>query len=623
MKYSVNNNQHSSSGSSGFQPVEKYSVFSSQYSVENSQERCTPVRQKPSITGKMPVLLGVLLSILLTTSISAQKLEFVGVLGNSGEAGSNLSKFSANRTKKFDGGLGVHYDRFGTLWSTAGLDQVNRYTLDGRLVATYKLPLRKDHYTNKMIDCGDELIFLLDQNLYSLSILAKPGETAKELPLKVKLIGHSNKAGLFPALSSNNEVILIKTDGTIAKTVTKLKHTPYSLFMTEDDNIHMVINGYYEVIKDGKLVEQENPQLYGGDSMQKIDNNWYSHAWHGTLKRLDDTISPDPGIVLGGSSGYFIGHLIGNYELSKGTAISKINNNLFAIGGVTHVIHLMEWKEKETRFEIVRRIGPLSEVRGALALDEDGRILVPYGNWNWNDAPDTPLINGTAKGPNGQTAFMDNGIAVSPSLLYGNLPAWSYGKISEEMNTVHDGSKQFNFKDGCTATTILRKDNHNVAYYVGPEGIGYRLQVNPLGKPEKTLGTFKMTTKSPVKKWTTFAKINNDKVLAAGDGSVIEFDTSDTNEWKETKRWKNFSSDSFGNEIHINIDKEYFWVADTERHRVLCFDHQFKLITSYGNKDAAGNDFLSFNSPTTVFGNNNRFVVYDQGNQRLMKFEVK
>ncbi|MCM8536205.1 MAG: hypothetical protein NE334_09740 [Lentisphaeraceae bacterium] len=565
------------------------------------------------------LILVLLLSFSMNTT--AEKLTFVGVLGNSGESGKSLTRFSEQRNKKLDGGLGIHYDQFGTLWSTAGLDRVNRYTLDGRLVATYSLPKAQSHYSNNMVNCNNQLIFLLDKKLYSLSILSEAGTTAKSLGHEAKLIGLSNKNGYIPAISTKDEVLILNEDGSTAKTLCKVPDNPSSIFLCEDDTVNLVIKGNFRTIKDGKLIEEENFQKFGGTGMQKIDNNWYSHAWHGTIKRFDETISPDPGIVLGGSSGSFIGHLAGNYEVSRGTGMAKINNKLFAIGGVGHVIHLMEWKDNS--FHLVRRIGPLSEVRGALALDKEGRILVPYGNWTWNDSPVSPLRNSTGRGPNGQISFMDNGIAVGPSLIYGGTPSWSYGKLNGELKSIHDSKKSYKFQYGVSANVVLKTNGLNIAYYIGPQGKAHKLQINPIGKVEKALGSFQLKTKNAVKKWTTFAKVNDDKVYAAGDGFLIEFDTKNKDEWRETKRWKSFQSDSFGNEIHINRDKKFFWVADTDKHRVLCFGHDFKLLATYGNTGKSGADFKHFNSPTTIFGNNNRLVVYDEGNQRLMKFEVK
>jgi 6-phosphogluconolactonase (cycloisomerase 2 family) len=119
------------------------------------------------------------------------------------------------------------------------------------------------------------------------------------------------------------------------------------------------------------------------------------------------------------------------------------------------------------------------------------------------------------------------------------------------------------------------------------------------------------------------AKVNDQKVLAAGDGWIIEFNTESLEQWQETKRWNNFDGDSFGSEIHINTDEEHLWVSDTDQHRVICFDKVGKLQATFGTKNQAGTDLQTLTSPTSLFGRKGRLIVFDQGNQRLVKIEVK
>lgn len=557
-----------------------------------------------------------------TFSISAQKLEFSGILGNSGEQGKTLAAFSLDRSQKLDDGLGIIYDKFGTLWTSAGAGQINRYALDGRLLAKFHYPKKRNTHLDRMLLCDDNIIIFADKTLFSLDLNAVPGSSARQLDLKVKRTGLSNVKGLFPAISENNELLLVNAKGEISQRIS-LKEEPWDLFLADENTVNLKIKDHFRTVKNAKLLDEENPQKFPGTNMQKIGTNWYAHAWHGTIKRLDENMGPDPGIVLGGSSGSFIGHLAGNYEVNQGTAIAKINKNLYAVGGAGNIIHLMEWRTKERNFELLRRIGPLSQLRGSLAMDEDGRILVPNGNWLWTDGPDTPLRNSTGREGNGQVAFLNGNTAVGGSYIYGSMPALSYGKLSGELKNIHDRSNKYGFMKDMTAFTVLKKDGHHVAFFTNSKGDTCRLQLNPEGNAEKKLGTFKLSVKTPVKKWTGFAKISDDKVLAAGDGFVIEFNTVNSSEWNENKRWKNFSSDSFGSQIHICSDKKMLWVSDTERHRVLCFSLQGKLIATYGKKDAAGDDFSHLSSPTAIAGSSNRVVVYDEGNQRLVKLLLK
>ena len=571
---------------------------------------------------RSPLRILAVLAFFLCFSLPAEKLEFAGILGNSGEQGKSLVDFSLKRNTKLDDGLGIVYDKHGTLWSSAGTGQINRYSLDGRLLAKFYYQANSNTHMDRMTFCDDKIMILANKSLFVLDINAEPESSAKKLDLKVKRIGMSNVKGLFPALSENKEILLVKNDGSVSKKYS-INEEPWDLFLTDENTVNLKMGSSFRTIKDGKLIEEDNPLKFPGTNMQKIGKNWYAHAWHGTIKRLDENMGPDPGIVLGGSSGSFIGHLAGNYEVNQGTAIAKINKNLYAVAGAGSIIHLMEWRTKERNFNLLRRIGPLSQVQGSLAMDEDGRILVPNGTWHWTDGPDTPLHHSTGREGNGQVAFLNGNIAVGGCYIYGSMASIAYGKLTWEQSSIHDRDKKYGFMKNTTGFTILKKDARNVAYFIDNKGNTCRLQINALGKPEKKLGTFKLSVKTPVKSWTTFAKINDDKVLAGGDGFVIEFNTSNSSEWKETKRWKNFSSDSFGNQIYINADKNNLWISDSERHRVLCFDLQGKLIAKYGKIDAAGDDFSHLKSPTAIAGNSKRVVVYDQGNQRLVKLQLK
>ena len=69
-------------------------------------------------------------------SANSETLKFSGILGNSGEQGDTLVRFSGKPAP----GLGVAYDNAsGTLLDRAGEATLNRYAIDGRQLAAYPL----------------------------------------------------------------------------------------------------------------------------------------------------------------------------------------------------------------------------------------------------------------------------------------------------------------------------------------------------------------------------------------------------------------------------------------------------------------------------------------------------
>jgi hypothetical protein len=73
-------------------------------------------------------------------------------------------------------------------------------------------------------------------------------------------------------------------------------------------------------------------------------------------------------------------------------------------------------------------------------------------------------------------------------------------------------------------------------------------------------------------------------LLSAGDGFVIEF-ARDGQNWKEERRWNS--------------------------------------LGSFGTADSPGDDLTHVNTPTTLAACGDRAVVYDSGNQRLVKLRLE
>jgi hypothetical protein len=122
---------------------------------------------------------------------------------------------------------------------------------------------------------------------------------------------------------------------------------------------------------------------------QKIGDFWYAHAYHGTIRRYNDRFEPVPGVVLGGNSGSFICFLPQSSDLNHGRGLVHVRDDLFAVSGLTGVIQLLRWNERDSRFQVVRRIGALTGLN-AIVLDAEGNIWTPRGSWRWNASPETP-----------------------------------------------------------------------------------------------------------------------------------------------------------------------------------------------------------------------------------------
>ena len=145
------------------------------------------------------------------------------------------------------------------------------------------------------------------------------------------------------------------------------------------------------------------------------------------------------------------------------------------------------------------------------------------------------------------------------------------------------------------------------------------------GEYQGDAGAFQLNAATPVKEWTSLAAPDKNTLLAAGDGFVVEF-TRDGESWKENRRLNSWGGEppaKLGGKIWIAYDAGRLWISDTERHRVACLawpDGQ--LIGAFGSVDASGDTLSALSAPKVVAARGDRAVVFDSGNQRIVKLEV-
>jgi len=131
-----------------------------------------------------------------------------------------------------------------------------------------------------------------------------------------------------------------------------------------------------------------------------------------------------------------------------------------------------------------------------------------------------------------------------------------------------------------------------------------------------------LKTVAPVTAYRSLAMQDPDVLLAAADGAVVRF-ARDGDDWQETGRFAG-GDDGFGGQIDIACDDGRLWVADTERHRVVCFDAKSCVpVAAFGQTDQSGTALGQLNRPTTIAARGRRCVVFDSANQRLVKLMLR
>ena len=544
---------------------------------------------------------------------NAETLRFAGVLGNSGEQGSTLVRFNG----KAAAGTGVVFDPAGSLLDRGGEGTLNRYAIDGRQLASYPLP-NNSSKRDRMVILGEHLILNIDKKLYSLPLSSPAGTSPTLLPSVATALSFSQQDG-WAAAANGKEVFYINRHGE-KRPLTSLAEEPSGIEIGPEGKVYAAIRGKLQRLGDEGI--NAGPWESPGDNSQWLNGGWFGSASHGTLRRFNTDFNPDPGVVLGGASGWFIGYVEGNHELNSGQGLAHLGGNLYAVSGEEGILHLLEWNPVERRFSIIRRIGSVAEC-SALAIDAKGRVWHHTGVWNWSDGPDAPFHHSVPSSEGGLRGLvmLENGSMSGPALRWGKQVLY-HGDLTGPASIDDDAPE---FPKGAVATALIQWDKRDALFISDPTGKGIVVFVGPNGKSQGKAGDLQLAASSPLSGLTSFAAIGPDKLLAGAAGHVIEFARSG-NEWKESRRWNSWgdaADTKFGPEIHLTANGDHLWVSDSARHRVIAFDAttgQSKGI--FGTTDQAGNDLSHLSSPETIAANGPRAVFHDSGNQRLIKLEI-
>ncbi len=559
----------------------------------------------------------------------ADKLTFSGVLGNSGEQGKYLVRFGAKQAR----GLGVVYDKYGSLWDRGGDGVLNRYSVDGRLLASYPIPAGERN-GDRITLVGDKIVLLLQGKIYTMPVDSPAGTKPTPLGVDADEMSFGSYDGKI-AISQAREI----PDGAGKK---KVLHISYLNLTTKElvpavkatienaRGIELLANGdlvlavpdKMQLFAKGEKVAETWPRPSPGGRHQFLDGFWFGQNYHGTIRRFNAEFEAEPGVVLGGGSGSFIGHVDELAELNYGFGMAKINSGLFAVSGFYGIMHLIDWDGDRQQMNVARRIGSIQKCKG-IALNRRGDVAYNAGMWKWDDRPETPQLNCAPALEIGQAVMLpkDNFVAAS-TRLSGNIMTCNFNwqtKYSDLKALPSD------FLQGATAYQSLTKGIGTVLLLVNGKGQGLSFRIGSEGGFSKELGPVTLATAQPLKEWTSLAMKDNDTLLAAADGFVIEM-LRDGENWKESKRWNSWGAgaqDKFGGKIHICSDSGRLWVSDTLRNRIVCLSSdKNKLIAEFGELDKKGDDLAHMDSPQVIVGRERRAVFFDSGNQRLVKLTL-
>lgn len=554
--------------------------------------------------------------------LGAADLVCDGILGNSGGQGAELVRGGTAAAR----GLGPAVDRFGTLWDRGGSGQLVRYALDGRALATVAIPASASS-RDQLALVGDVLIVLAGGKLATIDLAATPLQAvpSKLTATRISRGSHEGAILVWQEEDGQQPALFRWDPRSGARTDLPLPPPPAG----KDRFNALECDGDAVVVRYGSRLSRLADGTWsvagtcGGDRLSLVDGAWWTAAWHGTVQRFDTSFAPDPGVVLGGASGSFIGHLDGNYEVSNPTGIALAEPGLFAIGGLGCVAHLARWDDAARALTLVRRIGALQGLNGHLAIDGQGRIHVPWGTWLWSDAPDTPLRDGTPMGGNGQVAVLASGALAGSATAAG--PGMVWGTLDKEVSAT--GARFLGvtmaLPENVTGCTVLPDDGRRRILRITASGEAFESVHSPDGKPQKEVGAGKLTLSGAATTVTSLALTADGRVLAGADGCILELERgAQPGDWHERSRSTSIAGEALAGAVRIAADGDRLWVADAGNNRVLACDQRLTAIQArFGGQ--AGDDLAHCDHPAELAAAGGRAVVYDAGNQRLLKLELK
>ena len=554
---------------------------------------------------------------LVCLPLHAEVIRCDGVLGNSGEQGTALVRFR----RQTGPGPRRRGRSLRHVVGPRGAGVLNRYAADGRLLASYRIPGERLPSGDAIAAVGDTLILCLDGGLHTLSIDAPAGSASTPLKIDAEHISLSSHDGWVVA-SKGPAVFLVNAVGAKRPVIT-LPRDPWELEIGPDAAVYIISEGKaYRPARDapgGLVLAGAVP----GERAQFLGGFLYGAGWHSTLRRFDAAWQPAPGVVLGGNSGSFIGHVDEQSEVVGPRGVAKAGPDLFAVSGRNGILHLLEWQEHAKRLVPLRRIGSVPSCL-SLALDREGRAWWHSGNWNWNDGPATPLRFGIPEPEVFALAMQNSDSVVGYGRMWGK-PSVMFGKLDKEVRMGRIETPTILPGEDVAAVAVSERDNRPILLVLERKGGVTAVNISDAGEYRGDIGQVQFLASTPVKQWTSLAALGRDALIAAGDGFVIEL-ARDGENWKETRRWNSWgagAAQKFGGPIWLSADAGKLWVSDAARHRVVCFDlASGRELAAFGTRDAAGDDLASLNAPRVIAARGQRAVVFDSGNQRLVKLQI-
>ena len=150
-----------------------------------------------------------------------------------------------------------------------------------------------------------------------------------------------------------------------------------------------------------------------------------------TIKRYDArTLKPAPGVVYGGASGYFIGHVRMNHEM-RASGICDIGGGEFAVLSAENgAVYAFRYDPATWRLVETRRLGGIAAPQ-SLVLDDEGWLMADGLCWPFSAKPLQPPEAVQVRQPVRAAALLPDGKVAYVHETYGSQLEFRTGRLAD------------------------------------------------------------------------------------------------------------------------------------------------------------------------------------------------
>lgn len=618
------------------------------------------------MTRHLPLAAVTIAFLLLGNFASAQRLESVGVLGNSGVEGNDLIRVTPTRQPS-----GVYVAPDSTVWIDGG-DAILHVTFHGRLIEAHPLAPVCEKVNSWSFAALDRTLYFfaltdkvesvqVDNRTFRshMALIALPlspgarprlvrsfpeisdsrGGVLSALPLDGRLLFARNRT------DATNEEMTVSSidpaDGEVINVVNPGGRNIAGLALDAERG-WLYVGGNWPDARSPEIVAYDltgkelkrtmalqtpaNPTQFRGIVSLAGDAIWEG-AWYGHLGRWNLDLDTAPGTI-------WTWGLEFNYPCQLVAAAPGHSDVLMMSEQDNQSVYFAHWDCSANRFRLAKRIGSLAEAQ-SLAMSDDGWVTVGTSGrtlwWKWgDDAVDPPRAGNHIAGAVNGYFHRSRMVTLQPGRGNSRPVAVTFEPSpGRRMSQVDYGQfTPFAAPAGLTRTTgdPTAPNDHGWAYATDADSntvwrtrIEARRGVPIASQWKEMAGDITFTQLGGI------ASLPGSRLALADGGSVVfaRIDGDSLVEERRLNSWGDMPEQKFGSSMRLAANGLNLLASDTTRHRVLWFDaDRGTFLAQAGSTDAAGTGANDFDRPTALAVIGTRAVVYDSGNQRIIRLSL-